>query len=164
MSWTGRYFMTDEIKKKISLKLKGRKLSKTIINKMKKNRVGMTGKKHSFLTKQKISKKKIGCKKCGGYSFGRGHKNPNWNDGSSFKPYSTKWTKELKDYIRKRDNYKCQICNNNAKIVHHINYNKLDCRIKNLIVVCNSCHSKTNTNRVFWIKYFKQKGAKNVLD
>ena len=39
--------------------------------------------------------------------------------------------------------------------VHHIDYNKNNCDPKNLITLCNNCHSKTNTNRKYWVGYFK---------
>lgn len=55
---TGKYKRTKEIREKISKKLKGRKLSKKTIEKMKKNRVGMLGKNHSEETKNKIRKTK----------------------------------------------------------------------------------------------------------
>jgi len=39
--------------------------------------------------------------------------------------------------------------------VHHINYNKKNCDINNLVSLCRSCHMKTNFNREYWIKYFE---------
>jgi hypothetical protein len=33
-------------------------------------------------------------------------------------------------------------------------YDKKNCDPKNLITLCNSCHSKTNFNRKKWIIYF----------
>ena len=55
---------------------------------------------------------------------------------------------ELKELIRKRDNYKCQICGIPQEEcfknlhVHHIDFNKSNCSPDNLITFCNSCHSK----------------------
>ena len=37
---------------------------------------------------------------------------------------------------------------------HHIDYNKKNCSLNNLITLCRSCHMKTNTNRNYWINYF----------
>lgn len=73
----------------------------------------------------------------------------------------TQLFRNIRKLIRKRDNHKCQICGylqlNNKKLdVHHINYNKEDNSLKNLISLCMGCHRKTNFNRNKWIKYFKE--------
>jgi len=83
-------------------------------------------------------------------------KNNNWRGGKSFEPYSIAFNKSLKDSIRKRDNYKCQICckasqqSQKTLCVHHIDYDKNNCKPKNLISLCRQCHSKTNSNRKYW--------------
>jgi hypothetical protein len=63
---------------------------------------------------------------------------------------------ELREQIRKRDNYTCQLCHKVGKHVHHINYNKKDNRKQNLITLCFKCNMKVNYNRINWIKYFKK--------
>ena len=106
-----------------------------------------------------------------GFWFGKkrpeisGENNCNWNNGSSFKPYSISWTKTLKRTIRERDNYICQICGEeSATFVHHKDYKKLNCNSENLITLCNSCHTKTNYNRDWWIVYWeKRKALENLL-
>ena len=65
-------------------------------------------------------------------------------------PYPEEWTEELKTNIRKRDLFVCQLCGLHGHDVHHINYDKEDCREDNLITLCRSCHSKTNFNRDEW--------------
>jgi len=56
----------------------------------------------------------------------------NFKNWSSRKNYSIKWSKELKDSIRKRDDYKCQNCNKKQFFpgldVHHIDYDKKNCK------------------------------------
>jgi len=85
-----------------------------------------------------------------------------WKGGISFLPYPLKWTKKLKQQIRKRDKFVCQICGKNGFVVHHIDYDKDNCSPKNLTTLCRKCHRKTNDNRKFWIKYFKKlKGGEN---
>lgn len=46
--------------------------------------------------------------------------------------------------VKKRDNYKCQICGKNGEIVHHIlhksKYPKLMLIINNGITLCRPCH------------------------
>lgn len=98
-------------------------------------------------------------KECKGVEHSKkmiGKDNPSWKGGKSFEPYSVDWTNTLKRAIRERDHYQCRICgelqNNEAFHVHHIDYNKQNCNPDNLITLCNSCHSKTNHNRDYWIK------------
>jgi len=110
---------------------------------------GMWGKHHKESTKQKLRE----------YI---GYKASNWRGGISFENYSQLWKQQLKDKIRTRDNFICQIC----KIpelellkrlsIHHIDYDKKNCREDNLISLCLRCHSKTNTNREYWINYFRK--------
>ena len=78
-------------------------------------------------------------------------------------PYSTKF-KNLRKDIRKRDNYKCQLCGltekkhliilNSVLAIHHINYNIEDNRKKNLISLCYKCNTKANFNRDYYYAYF----------
>lgn len=87
-----------------------------------------------------------------------GSKNPNWRDGISFESYTLEFNKVLKKEIRNRDNYTCQICFRKGSLhIHHIDYNKNNCHPSNLITLCNSCHTKTNFNRKFWITCLKQR-------
>jgi len=101
------------------------------------------------------------------YKYFRKENHPNWNNGSSFAPYSIDFTKKLKEKIRERDNYKCKICGltekENLKLynkklnVHHVDYDKQNCKEDNLISLCSSCHMKTHYNREKWTKLFKNK-------
>jgi len=89
-------------------------------------------------------------------------KNPRWNGGVSFLPYPFTFNKDLKESIRKRDNYICQLCGatqaeGTQKLsIHHIDYKKDNLIDGNLISLCRSCNSKVNSNRDFWQSYFKQ--------
>ena len=89
-----------------------------------------------------------------------GNKNPNWNNGSSLKGYLPEFNKQFKSKILSRDMFKCQIKNKkHHKLldIHHIDYNKKNNDEDNLIVLCKSCHMKTNYNRDCWQDYFKNK-------
>ena len=77
--------------------------------------------------------------------------------------YSNSWGNVLRELIRERDGYTCQICGTNQEVlkgklkklsVHHIDYNKENCDPNNLITLCRSCHAKTNFNREKWKEYF----------
>ena len=85
----------------------------------------------------------------------QGEKGFGWKGGISFKPYSINWNRELKEKIRKRDNYLCQMCGQYGNFVHHIDYDKKNCNSQNLMILCHKCHSKTNYNREYWLNYFK---------
>jgi hypothetical protein len=83
----------------------------------------------------------------------------NWQGGKSYEIYPKEWNKNIKLYIRNRDKYTCQICGilesccNRNHAVHHIDYNKKNCEINNLITLCLSCHIKTNVNREYWCNF-----------
>jgi len=84
----------------------------------------------------------------------------NWIDGSSFEPYPLGWTKTFKEQIRKRDKHRCRRCGckeNGRKLdIHHIDYNKENLSPENLISLCHTCHMRTNGDRKFWKRFFKE--------
>ena len=90
-----------------------------------------------------------------------GELSPNWNNGSSFEPYSPKFNKELKQSILERDNYTCQCPNclhlSEGLDVHHIDYDKQNNSLDNLTTLCDSCHSKTNgkNKRQYWTEFYQ---------
>jgi len=81
-----------------------------------------------------------------------GSGNPNWKGGTyTYGSYPPLWQKIRKSIII-RDNNNCQnpYCEgiiSNRICVHHIDYNKYNCNENNLILLCNSCHIKSNSNR-----------------
>lgn len=89
--------------------------------------------------------------------------NPNWKGGLSKLPYSFEFTDELKENIRKRDNYTCQNCgikeeNYYRKLdIHHIDHNKMNSKEYNLITLCNKCNSIANSNRTYWQSFYMNK-------
>lgn len=108
----------------------------------------IAGKKHSKEIREKISKAVTGKNK--------GNTNPAWKGGISKRPYPFNFDKELKEIIRKRDDYKCRICGVPQEEcirtlpIHHIDYNKGNINPDNLITLCYSCHGKTMHNREYW--------------
>ena len=139
-----QYFSTpkirpENIRKNISKGLKGRKLSQ-----QHKENIGKASslRKHSEKTKRKLS------------ILHSGEKNPAWKGGIACEPYCDVWLdKKYKESIKERDGYKClnPDCNKNSNrlCLHHINYNKKDCRPKNLITICNSCNLRANKDRIW---------------
>jgi len=98
-----------------------------------------------------------------------GENSPSWLGGISFEPYSIEFNNQLRELIRYRDSYKCQLCGmpeceNNRKLsIHHIDYNKKNSKPNNLITLCISCNSKVNFNRDKWEIYFEKK-IKKVMN
>jgi len=95
-----------------------------------------------------------------------GKKNPMWQGGLTSKLYPSEFSNQLKELIRHRDGYKCQKCgmpeieNGRKLAIHHIDYNKENCKPNNLISLCNRCNLEVNTNRKKWMKYFNRKVKK----
>jgi len=83
-----------------------------------------------------------------------GADNPHWLGGISFEPYSPEFNGRLKETVRQRDGYSCQVCgfpeNGRALDVHHIDYDKKNSALGNLITVCVPCHAKTSHHRSQW--------------
>lgn len=90
-----------------------------------------------------------------------GAKNANWKGGISTEPYCHIFKdKEWREIIYIRDAAK--FCWNpqcsergSRQALHHINYNKMDCDLRNIITVCISCNSKANGDREWWQSYYQ---------
>lgn len=102
----------------------------------------------------------------------RGDRASAWLGGISFEPYTPEFNNTLKEQIRKRDNYTCQMCgkpqNGKRLAIHHIDYNKKHNVPNNLISLCHNqgllnCHSKTNHNREYWTNYFTELLKKRAI-
>ena len=122
-----------------------------------------------------IYSKKISIKKRGILSPNTtGNKHWNWKGGSSKEKHPIGWRSlNIKQHVRMRDNYKCKICGITEEdhlifyysklSVHHIDYNKSNMLINNLILLCASCHAKTNLKRDYWHSYFLYKLGGNDI-
>ena len=129
----------------------------------------MYGKHHSEKTKKTLQQKTLKQFKNGVPIKTRkklslansGEKNPNWQGGKSFEPYTKEFNNKFRRAIRKRDNQICMLCGihreklNRALDAHHINYDKKCNLPQNSISLCLKCHMKTNYNREHWIKFFQ---------
>lgn len=75
--------------------------------------------------------------------------------------------KDIKEKIRKRDGYKCFICNKEQGIkllpVHHIDYNQGNNDDSNLITLCTTCHARTNSNYDYWKELLSKKIMEYLL-
>lgn len=97
-----------------------------------------------------------------------GENNPAWIDGRSRKPYSAVFKKKIRQQVYERDKFTCQLCKEKFKrryksgdknfiTAHHIDYDKSNNELKNLIALCNYCNVSVNNNREDWIKTFVKK-------
>ena len=150
---------SEEYKQKLSKAKKGKPSS-----------MGMLGKKHTKEWKQKASERMKGNKQGfqKGYKFWLGKKRPNISGEKSFHwqggifPYPQEWKDDLKDSIRKRDYYICQLCGIHqdeleVKLdIHHIDYDKNNLNSDNLISLCRSCHRTKGTHgNLEFVKLFQ---------
>lgn len=90
--------------------------------------------KHSEETKRKMSESHMG------------EKNGRWVDGRKKEvPYPREWTQNLRDRVRGRQDYTCALCKTRVgrghdMNVHHIDFDKTNCKFYNLAALCNECH------------------------
>lgn len=150
---------------------KALELKKRLSNKAKKQtgtRNSFYGKHHSEKTKQKFRDNKLGKTYEELYGEKRALEIKN-----KLRKKTKKW---YTDYYNEYDNrffdpilrknilldqdFICPICLDKLgrkfkKNLHHVNYVKKDNRRRNLIYLCVSCHSTTNSNRVFWKGYLR---------
>lgn len=161
-----------KVREKISKTLSGRKVPESVKQKIRKATAGENnfwyGKSLSEKHKQKISKSKTNV------SWGKHSKetikkfqelnkresNPNWKGGIACEPYCDAWLdKDFKENIKERDGNIClnPACDGTCDrlCLHHINYNKKDCRPSNLITICISCNGKANSNRNWHKSWYK---------
>lgn len=105
------------------------------------------------------------------YRFEFGERNPSWQGGKSFEEYGQEFNDELRNKVRERDNHTCQECGYTEEQLgytlscHHIDYNKKNNRMDNLISLCRSCHSKTNWHsRDNWTKYYQSNIVNRMVE
>lgn len=168
--------LSEEHKKKVSESMKGivpwNKGKPTPQETIKKISKSNTGKKRSeefCLNNSKRHKGKVVSEetkeKLRQY---KGEKSSSWKGGISWLPYCDKFNEPLKEAVRERDLYTCQLCGklqeeNYRKLpVHHIHYDKENC-YPDLICLCSSCNPKVNTNRDYYENLFMNKLNDNEL-
>ncbi len=98
-----------------------------------------------------------------------GPNSASWMGGLSNIGYCITWNdQEVKEYILERDNYKCQnpYCwgTSNRIVRHHIDYDKKNCVLENIITTCNSCNARANKNRKYWKRLYKRIVRENYYE
>lgn len=128
-------------------------LTKEIDERVRRIAEAKIGRHHSEQAKMKMKAKK------------KGENHWNWRGGVR-EPYPFDFNEELKELIRKRDDYICQLCHIPQRellqklSVHHIDYVKENLDPKNLISLCRGCNAKVNFERENWTEYFTQKTSR----
>ena len=77
-------------------------------------------------------------------------------------PYNNHSWKKLRKKVYERDKFTCQECkrqcNNDTGIsAHHIDFNRGNDDMMNLITLCSSCHGKTTNKPDEWVQYYQDK-------
>ena len=99
-----------------------------------------------------------------GETYYSGERSHFYYNGLSYEVYPKEFSKELKEEAREFWGRKCQHpdcgipeqeCLRKLD-VHHIDYNKKNCSIVNLIPLCNKHNVAVNFNRKHWEEYFTQ--------
>ena len=87
----------------------------------------MSGHFHTVETRAKMSISKMG------------GKNPRWNNGASEYPnHSVLKMRRLEALKMARG--KCEICNEHASVVHHVDDSRDNHELENLMALCSKCH------------------------
>ena len=146
--WNKGIPWSEEIKEKLRTAHLGKVIPEAQKIKMSNAHKGLNtwskGRFHTEETKIKISK------------ANSREKSSQWKGGISWETYPQLFNKQLKEKVRVRDNFICQLCGipelecNRRLSIHHIDYNKKNCEINNLISLCHNCHCKTNYDRKYY--------------
>lgn len=134
LALTGRH-LSDEHKQKLALSMRGNQYR--------------SGIPHSPEIRQEMARRRLGSG------------NGNWKGGISKLPYPFEFTEGLREVVRDRDNRTCQKCGVPETecviklAIHHIDYNKENCLLGNLISLCKKCNSRVNSNRKYWQSFFE---------
>lgn len=154
-----------ETKDKISISKTGKKQNPSWFISIRKNiknnpNYGMRGKKQSAYAIKKSRERMIGhipWNKGKEFAQVAGKNHWNWKGGIARLPYTYSFRRKKRKVVLERDKI-CQLCSQDFDlIVHHIDYNKSNNTLDNLIVLCRKCNSMVNKNRKFYTKLFKDK-------
>ena len=91
-----------------------------------------------------------------------------YKGGSKFvKDYGGEFTKKLHYNIRERDNFQCQNCllleKDRKHSVHHIDLNKKNNSLINLILLCPKCHQEEHIRIRKKQGYYLKKGSETII-
>lgn len=119
---------------------------------------GMAGKTQSPETRAAISKanKKAWAETSPEIKRQRRENHPNWLGGKSYEPYGIDFDKTRKAEVKEIYANKCVLCGDDScqLSVHHIDYDKQNSDLWNLVPLCSHCHPRMNKERDYWQTLF----------
>lgn len=164
--------LTDEQRKHLSEIQKGKKLSQSHIENIRKATIGKNnpffGKTHSREAREKISFAKLNLSDDARNNMSLSHigkmcgeKHPNWKGGISFEPYCQKFNADFKRRVRLFFDNTCLMCGEKSFVrkldVHHVTANKKSCcddTVPLFVTLCKQCHGKVQCDKSYWESYF----------
>lgn len=131
---------------KPKFKLRGRKLSSEHIQKI---RLAHLGRKRSQETRLRMRLAHLGKRQPWSRTKWLGEKNPRWSGGPGVHGrHSSNFRHKISHEIMQRDGQKCKMCGKRSDlIVHHIDKNKQNDTVTNLITLCRPCHTKVHITK-----------------
>jgi len=138
------------------------------------------GKKFGSYSEERVQKAREGCIRSGRrkhrsdcncascrskHGEYKGENHPCWKGGvlTFSNPYPKGFV-NIRGDVKKRDGRLCQLCSKSEidelrnvghrLAIHHIDYNKENCVLENLITLCCGCNARVNRNREFWTEFF----------
>jgi hypothetical protein len=91
-----------------------------------------------------------------------GEKHPMWEGGISRLPYPPGWSKQYRNEVRHAYGCMCPLCfkttaQNGWRLdVHHIDHNKNNIAITNLIPLCKQCHGNVKKDKEYYHRLFTE--------
>ena len=156
-----RQIITDEHKRKIGEGLRGHPVSEYTKEKIRLSHLGKKGPSPSPEVREKLRSALKGKKRPPfsvewrrniGLSHS-GSRSPRWRGGVSRELQRYSWTQNFVETIRERDGYLCQRCHKEqvgrAFHVHHLDGDKRNSDLDNLILLCPTCHNHIHLRHCF---------------
>ena len=96
-----------------------------------------------------------------------------WIDGRASMKYPAMFNKKIKQEIKQRDDFRCQLCGRSegwckekygvGLSINHIDFNKKNCAKENLNALCSGCNTYINWHQPTFKKYFSAKLQTKLL-